>query len=271
MIKSMRSAGSLLAIITVLVIMSALFAQVMARLTGLQLPAAAAQAPAAASLASSAIPDAAATNAGRSSANSAHAANNAAGTIASSTTSSAVNNSSASGASTQTVATAPAPSASDRSALMGALPAAATTDATHHSDAALNVAQASMSSTAGAATAPVASAPAAWSAASNAAMEAATMKAAIRASQPISAQNLPRASARQFEVAMRSAPDAPARVAVAPSPEQLRAAQCRTLQGYEEELVAQMAGGAAAADTPSRSGLREQLVITRARRLELDC
>ncbi len=245
----MRSAGSLFAIVSVLAIISALFAQVMARLTGLQVPAAA-------SLSVAAPVLAAVANAGRGGANTAHDADHAAADAASNTASgtrSAID-SGTGGASAQTLATAPASAASDRSAPVAAWPAVATTAATRYSE-------------------PASNAPAAKSAVNNATMKDAMIKAPTRVLQPIDARNSTRATAsaaHPLEIAMRSAPDAPARTAVAPTPEQLRATQCQTLQGYEAALAAQTTAGAAA-DTPSLSGLREQLAITRARWLELGC
>jgi len=264
----MRSAGSLFAIVSVLAIISALFAQVMARLTGLQVPAAASLSVAAPALAAVA-------NAGRGGANTAHDADHAAADAASNTASgsrSAID-SGTGGASAQTLATAPASAASDRSAPVAAWPAVATTAATRYSEPASNVVYARRSTTADAAAGPASNAPAAKSAVNNATMKDAMIKAPTRVLQPIDARNSTRATAsaaHPLEIAMRSAPDAPARTAVAPTPEQLRATQCQTLQGYEAALAAQTTAGAAA-DTPSLSGLREQLAITRARWLELGC
>jgi hypothetical protein len=261
MIKSMRSAGSLLAIIAVLIVISALFAQLMARLTGLQLPVAAtslALAPAsavAASVASSAARGAVG-DAGRSSAGTAPDASDPAGNIASNSARRAENSR---GASPQTLATAPAPAASNRSPPVGALLDAATHAAATSADPASSAARAGRSAAAGTAAAPAASAPAMTSADSYSAPQEPMTKAATHAAEPISARNSAPPAARRLEVA------------VAPTPEQLRPTQCRTLQGYEAELAAQIAAGADGADTPSLSGLRQQLAITRARWLELDC
>ncbi len=102
-------------------------------------------------------------------------------------------------------------------------------------------------------------------------MRDASIKAATRAAQAGGAQNFSLAAARAVAATARSATDAPTQVALAPTPEQLHVAQCQTLQGYEAELAAQIFAGAAGTDSPSLSGLREQLAITRARRLELGC